>query len=73
MIAMSFSKEIVVVKWVFIMIEFSWLRRCSVGQTVVTRKGLIATIARVALWWCVWVNNTVHALASDLIDGQQKL
>ena len=43
-IAVGFSKEIVVVRQVFIKIKFSQMKRCSVRQPVVTRNFAIATI-----------------------------
>ena len=44
MIILGFSKEIVVVRWVFIKIEFSWVKRRSVRQPVVTRNSVVAVI-----------------------------
>ena len=44
MIIMRFSKEIVVVGWLFIKVEFSWVKRCSVRRPVVMWNGVVATI-----------------------------
>ena len=44
MIAVGFSKGIVVVRWLFIKIEFSWMNGRSVRQHVMTRNGVIAVI-----------------------------